>query len=280
MSSIPAKDWKSVWELLTCGIRDYVRKNGFTDVVLGLSGGMDSALVAALAVDALGKDHVHGVMMPSPWSSEGSITDSEALAANLGMETFAVPISPMMEAFEKALAPAFAGRERDVTEENIQSRIRGVVMMSFSNKFHWMLLATGNKSEVAAGYCTMYGDTCGGLAPIADLYKTEVYQLAQWFNEREGMCAIPQNIFDKAPSAELRPGQKDQDSLPEYDVLDSILHALVEESKRAEDIDLPGVTPEDVNRVQSLMRRSAFKRLQLPPLLPVGNHAFGVHVHM
>ena len=261
MSSIPAKDWKSVWELLTCGIRDYVRKNGFTDVVLGLSGGMDSALVAALAVDALGKDHVHGVMM-------------------LGMETFAVPISPMMEAFEKALAPAFAGRERDVTEENIQSRIRGVIMMSFSNKFHWMLLATGNKSEVAAGYCTMYGDTCGGLAPIADLYKTEVYQLAQWFNEREGMCAIPQNIFDKAPSAELRPGQKDQDSLPEYDVLDSILHALIEESKRAEDIDLPGVTPEDVNRVQALMRRSAFKRLQLPPLLPVGNHAFGVHVHM
>ena len=207
MSSIPAKDWKSVWELLTSGIRDYVRKNGFTDVVLGLSGGMDSALVAALAVDALGKDHVHGVMMPSPWSSEGSITDSEALAANLGMETFTVPISPMMEAFEKALAPAFAGRERDVTEENIQSRIRGVIMMSFSNKFHWMLLATGNKSEVAAGYCTMYGDTCGGLAPIADLYKTEVYQLAQWFNEREGMCAIPQNIFDKAPSAELRPGQ-------------------------------------------------------------------------
>ena len=148
MSSIPAKDWKSVWELLTSGIRDYVRKNGFTDVVLGLSGGMDSALVAALAVDALGKDHVHGVMMPSPWSSEGSITDSEALAANLGMETFTVPISPMMEAFEKALAPAFAGRERDVTEENIQSRIRGVIMMSFSNKFHWMLLATGNKSEV------------------------------------------------------------------------------------------------------------------------------------
>ena len=280
MSSIPAKDWKSVWELLTSGIRDYVRKNGFTDVVLGLSGGMDSALVAALAVDALGKDHVHGVMMPSPWSSEGSITDSEALAANLGMETFTVPISPMMEAFEKALAPAFAGRERDVTEENIQSRIRGVIMMSFSNKFHWMLLATGNKSEVAAGYCTMYGDTCGGLAPIADLYKTEVYQLAQWFNEREGMCVIPQNIFDKAPSAELRPGQKDQDSLPEYDMLDSILHALIEESKRAEDIELPGVTPEDVNRVQSLMRRSAFKRLQLPPLLPVGNHAFGVHVNM
>lgn len=157
MSSIPAKDWKSVWELLTCGIRDYVRKNGFTDVVLGLSGGMDSALVAALAVDALGKDHVHGVMMPSPWSSEGSITDSEALAANLGMETFAVPISPMMEAFEKALAPAFAGRERDVTEENIQSRIRGVIMMSFSNKFHWMLLATGNKSEVAPGIARCMG---------------------------------------------------------------------------------------------------------------------------
>lgn len=280
MSSIPAKDWKSVWELLTSGIREHVRKNGFTDVVLGLSGGMDSALVAALAVDALGKEHVHGVMMPSPWSSEGSITDSEALASNLGMETFTVPISPMMEAFEKALAPAFAGKERDVTEENIQSRIRGVVLMSFSNKFGWMLFATGNKSELAAGYCTMYGDTCGGLAPISDLYKTEVYQLAQWFNERERMCVIPQNIFDKAPSAELRPGQKDQDSLPAYDVLDSILHALIEESKRAEEINLPGITSEEVGRVWDLMRKSAFKRLQTPPLLPVGKHAFGVHVHM
>ncbi|WP_308774967.1 NAD(+) synthase [uncultured Bilophila sp.] len=280
MSSIPAKDWKSVWELLASGIREHVRQNGFTDVVLGLSGGMDSALVAALAVDALGKEHVHGVMMPSPWSSEGSITDSEALAANLRMETFTVPISPMMEAFEKALAPAFAGKERDVTEENIQSRIRGVVLMSFSNKYHWMLFATGNKSELAAGYCTMYGDTCGGLAPIADLYKTEVYQLAQWFNEREGMCVIPQNIFDKAPSAELRPGQKDQDSLPAYDVLDSILHALIEESKQIGDIDLPGITPEEVDRVRDLMCKSAFKRLQTPPLLPVGEHAFGVHVHM
>lgn len=276
---IPAKDWKSVWGLLTSGIHEHVRTNGFTDVVLGLSGGMDSALVATLAVGALGKEHVHGVLMPSPWSSRGSITDSEELAENLGIQTVTVPIAPMMDAFEKALAPAFSGTKRDVTEENIQSRIRGVTLMAFSNKFHWMLLATGNKSELAAGYCTMYGDTCGSLAPIADLYKTEVYQLAHWINEHEGKV-IPQNIFDKAPSAELRPGQKDEDSLPAYDVLDAILHALIEESKPAVDIDLPGISHEQVDRVLELIRRSAFKRLQTAPLLPVGKHAFGVHIHM
>ena len=280
MSCIPAKDWKSVWELLTAGIHAHVRQNGFTDVVIGLSGGMDSALVAALAVGALGKEHVHGVLMPSPWSSEGSVTDSKALAENLGIETFTVPIAPMMDAFETALAPAFAGTQRDVTEENIQSRIRGVTLMSFSNKFGWMLLATGNKSEIAAGYCTMYGDTCGSLEPIGDLYKTEVYQLAAWINANEGREVIPQNIFDKAPSAELRPGQKDEDSLPAYDVLDSILHALIEESKPAVDIDLPGIPCEQIERVLELVRKSAFKRLQTAPLLPVGHHAFGVHVHM
>ena len=277
---IPAKDWKAVWELLASGIRERVLGSGFTDVVLGLSGGMDSALVAALAVDALGKEHVHGVMMPSPWSSEGSIADSEALAANLGMETFTVPIAPMMDAFDKALAPAFAGKGRDVTEENIQSRIRGVVLMSFSNKFGWLLLATGNKSELAAGYCTMYGDMCGALAPIADLYKTEVYKLAAWYNEREGSEVIPRNIFEKAPSAELRPGQTDQDSLPAYDVLDAILHALIEEARPAAEITLPGIGADEVERVAGLVRKSAFKRLQAAPLLPVGQHAFGVHVHM
>lgn len=277
---IPAKDWKAVWELLASGIRERVRGSGFTDVVLGLSGGMDSALVAALAVDALGKEHVHGVMMPSPWSSKGSIADSEALAANLGMETCTVPIAPMMDAFDRALAPAFAGKGRDVTEENIQSRIRGVVLMSFSNKFGWLLLATGNKSELAAGYCTMYGDMCGALAPIADLYKTEVYQLAAWYNEREGREAIPRNIFEKAPSAELRPGQTDQDSLPAYDVLDAILHALVEEGRPAAEIALPGIGRDEVERVVELVRKSAFKRLQAAPLLPVGQHAFGVHIHM
>lgn len=277
---IPDKDWKAVWELLTSGIRERVRGSGFTDVVLGLSGGMDSALVAALAVDALGKEHVHGVMMPSPWSSEGSIADSEALAANLGMETCTVPIAPMMDAFDKALAPAFAGKARDVTEENIQSRIRGVVLMSFSNKFGWLLLATGNKSELAAGYCTMYGDMCGALAPIADLYKTEVYKLAAWYNEREGREAIPRNIFEKAPSAELRPGQTDQDSLPAYDVLDAILHGLIEEGRPAAGIALPGIGADEVERVAGLLRKSTFKRVQAAPLLPVGKHAFGVHVHM
>lgn len=278
--SLPVKEWESVWNVLASGIREHVRGNGFSDVVLGLSGGMDSALVAALAVDALGKDHVHGVMMPSPWSSEGSITDSEALAAGLGMEIFTVPIAPMIDAFEKALAPAFADRERDVTEENIQSRVRGVILMSFSNKFGWMLLTTGNKSELAVGYCTMYGDMCGSLAPIADLYKTEVYQLAAWYNGREGREVIPRTVFDKAPSAELRPGQTDQDSLPAYDVLDTILHALIEESRPAARLDLPGIPAEQISRVLTLVRRSAFKRLQAAPLLPVGKHAFGIHVHM
>lgn len=277
---IPAKDWKAVWELLASGIRERVRGSGFTDVVLGLSGGMDSALVAALAVDALGKERVHGVMMPSPWSSEGSIADSQALAANLGMETFTVPIAPMMEAFDGALAPAFAGKGRDVTEENIQSRIRGVILMSFSNKFGWLLLSTGNKSELAVGYCTLYGDMCGALAPIADLYKTEVYQLAAWYNGREGKEAIPRNIFEKAPSAELRPGQTDQDSLPDYDVLDAILHALIEESRPAAGLALPGIGADQIERVVGLVRRSAFKRRQAAPLLPVGRHAFGVHVQM
>ena len=277
---IPAKDWGAVWTLLASGIREHVRGNGFTDVVLGLSGGMDSALVAALAADALGSDHVHGVMMPSPWSSEGSVTDSRQLAENLGISVQTVAIAPLMQAFDQALAPAFVGRERDVTEENIQSRIRGVILMSLSNKFRWMLLATGNKSELAAGYCTLYGDTCGSLAPIADLYKTEVYQLAEWFNRREGRTAIPRNIFEKAPSAELRPNQKDQDSLPDYDTLDTILHALIEESKEPATLSLPGISSDEIARVVQLIRASAFKRLQTAPLLPVGQHAFGVHVHM
>ncbi len=274
------RDWNSVWSGLVSGMRRFVDENGFSDVVLGLSGGMDSSLVAALSVEALGKKHVHGVLMPSPWSSEGSVTDAELLARNLGIITETIPISPMMEAFAQALAPAFKGRSADVTEENLQSRIRGVLLMALSNKFGWMLLATGNKSELAVGYCTIYGDLCGALAPIADLYKTEVYALARWYNEQKGYEAIPRSVFLKAPSAELRPGQKDQDSLPEYIELDTILHALIEEGLPAHSISLPDIAEEQVEHVVSLVRRSAFKRRQAPPLLPVGDHAFGVSVCM
>lgn len=278
MTTIPAKNWGAVREQLVTGIRSYVRNNGFTDVVLGLSGGMDSALVAALAVDALGKECVHGILMPSPWSSSGSITDAELLAERLGIGTQTVPIAPLMQAFERALTPMFAGKGADVTEENLQSRIRGVLLMAMSNKFGWMVLTTGNKSELAVGYCTLYGDMCGALAPIADLYKTEVYALADWYNVHVGEERIPRQVFDKPPSAELRPNQTDQDSLPAYDELDSILHALIEESCPPERVSLPGIPESRVQEVVKLMHRSAFKHRQAAPLLPVGEHAFGVHL--
>ena len=280
MTTLFDRDWEHVWNGLVSGMRRFMNENGFEDVVLGLSGGMDSSLTAALAVDTLGRDHVHGVLMPSPWSSEGSVTDAELLARNLGIATETILIKPMMDAFEGALTPVFAGRPVDVTEENLQSRIRGVILMALSNKFGWMLLATGNKSELAVGYCTMYGDMCGALAPIADLYKTEVYALARWYNEREGWEVIHQEVFIKAPSAELRPGQKDQDSLPEYGELDTILHALIEEGRPADGLSIPGIAEEQIRRVVSLVTRSAFKRRQAPPLLPVGGHAFGVNVRI
>lgn len=278
MTSIPVKDWGTVWERLVAGLRTYTGNNGFTDVVLGLSGGMDSALVAALAVDALGKEHVHGVLMPSPWSSSGSITDAELLAERLGISTQTVSIAPLMQAFETALAPVFAEKDADVTEENLQSRIRGVLLMAMSNKFGWMVLTTGNKSELAVGYCTLYGDMCGALAPIADLYKTEVYALADWYNAHVNEERIPRQVFDKPPSAELRPNQTDQDSLPAYDELDSILHALIEESCPPDKISIPGIPESRVQEVVKLMHRSAFKRRQAAPPLPVGEHAFGIHI--
>ena len=274
------KDWKKVWSGLVSGIQRFTDENGFSDVVLGLSGGMDSSLVAALAVDALGKERVHGVLMPSPWSSEGSVTDAELLAGNLGIATETIPIRPMMEAFEQTLAPAFRGRPADVTEENLQSRIRGVILMALSNKFGWMLLATGNKSELAVGYCTLYGDLCGALAPIADLYKTEVYALARWYNEQKGHEVIPESVFIKAPSAELRPGQKDQDSLPDYAELDTILHAMIEEGLPMDNLTIPGIETGQIERVASLIRRSAFKRRQAPPLLAVGQYAFGINISL
>ncbi|MEG2140783.1 MAG: NAD(+) synthase, partial [Bilophila sp.] len=255
MTTIPTKNWEAVWKVLVTGIQSHVESNGFTDVVLGLSGGMDSALVVALAADALGAAHVHGVLMPSPWSSRGSITDAEQSAKNLGVKTRTIPIAPLMTAFETALAPAFAGTHPDVTEENIQSRIRGLLLMALSNKFGWMVLNTGNKSELSVGYCTLYGDMCGALSPIAELYKTEVYALAGWYNERVGEARIPQQVFDKPPSAELRPDQTDQDSLPSYEHLDSILYTL--ESCAPDNVFLPDIPATEVQRVATLKQKSA-----------------------
>ena len=268
-------DEADIWAALTLGVRDFVQKCGFSSVLLGLSGGMDSALVAALAVDALGPENVLGVLLPSPFTSRESIEVAEQLAANLGIRTLSIPIEPMMQAFEEAFAPAFAGRERDVTEDNLQARIRGTVLMSLSNKFGHMLLNTSNKSEAAVGYSTLYGDSCGALAVIGDMYKTHVFSLARWYNQREGHDRIPQFIIDRPPSAELHPDQKDEDSLPPYDVLDKILYDHIEMRMGYDTLCEVGHNPETVKRVLRLLTVSEFKRHQFPPALCVTQRAFG-----
>ncbi len=270
-----SKGIESIYKALVLGLKDYVRKCGFKSVVLGLSGGIDSALTAALAVDALGKDKVVGVAMPSRFSSDHSIADAKKLAENLGIEFHIIPIKPIHEQFETSLASAFKGREPDVTEENIQARIRGVLLMAFSNKFNHLLLTTGNKSEVAVGYCTLYGDMCGGLAVISDVPKTSVYELSKFINLRAGRELIPQNSITKAPSAELRPNQTDQDSLPPYEVLDAILHRYVEEEKGVQEIIADGFDEATVMRVIKLIDRSEYKRRQAAPGLKVTSRAFG-----
>jgi NAD+ synthase/NAD+ synthase (glutamine-hydrolysing) len=262
-----------VWSALVLGVRDYARKTHFRNVLLGLSGGIDSALTAAIAADALGAENVLGVLMPSEYSSAGSIDDSLALARNLGIRTLTLPISPMVRSYDTALAEPFRGYARDVTEENIQSRIRGNLLMALSNKYGGLLLTTGNKSEMAVGYCTLYGDMNGGLAVIADLPKTMVYRVARWRNRRA--ADIPEAIFTKAPSAELRPDQKDQDSLPPYDVLDQILEMHVEQSLSADEIVARGFDEATVRRVVKLVRTAEFKRRQAAPVLKVTSRAFG-----
>ncbi len=264
-----------IWDALVLGTRDYVRKCGFTSVVLGLSGGVDSALTAAIAAEAVGSDHVLGVLMPSPFSSQGSVDDALELAAQLHIETQTLPIATAMHAMESTLAPAFRGLERDVTEENIQARIRGNLLMALSNKRGALLLTTGNKSELSVGYCTLYGDMSGGLAVIADVPKTMVYRVAQWLNATRGRAVIPENTLTKAPSAELRPNQTDQDSLPPYDVLDAILERHVEHHQTADEIVSAGFEPATVRRVLSLVRRAEFKRKQAAPGLKVTDRAFG-----
>jgi NAD+ synthase/NAD+ synthase (glutamine-hydrolysing) len=262
-----------IWPALVLGVRDYARKTRFRQVLLGLSGGIDSALTAAIAADAMGPENVLGVLMPSTYSSAGSVDDSLELARNLGIRTVTLPIAGIMQSYDATLAKVFRGRQPDVTEENIQSRIRGTLLMALSNKFGSLLLTTGNKSEMAVGYCTLYGDMNGGLAVIADLPKMMVYRVARWRNGRK--ADIPEAIFTKPPSAELRPGQTDQDSLPPYELLDQILELHVEQSKSVEEIVARGFDAGTVRRVVKLVRNAEFKRKQAAPVLKVTSRAFG-----
>ncbi len=263
----------SVHDALTLGLKDYVRKCNFKSVVLGLSGGVDSAVTAALAVKALGADCVKGVAMPSRYSSPGSVVDAEALAQNLGMEIMSIPVEPAHRAMEDMLAECFKGLAPGVTEENIQARTRGNILMSLSNKFGYLLLSTGNKSELAVGYCTMYGDMCGGLAVISDVPKTMVYDLAKYINRDHEL--IPINTITKPPSAELRPDQTDQDSLPPYDQLDDVLYRYVELEQPIRDIIAAGYDRDTVTRIIRLVDRNEYKRKQAAPGLKVTSRAFG-----
>ena len=263
-----------VYEALVLGVRDYLRKCGFKSVVIGLSGGIDSALTAAIAVEALGAENVRGVAMPSRYSSQGSKDDAKQLADALQIRYDVIPIEPSFSAMKEQLSGVFAGRDEDVTEENIQARLRGVTLMAMSNKFGSLLLTTGNKSELAVGYCTLYGDMCGGLAVISDVPKTMVYRVSRWINrERE---IIPWNTIEKPPSAELRPDQKDQDSLPEYDVLDAILDRFVVDCESAEQIIAAGFEEGAVCKVVRLIEINEYKRRQAAPGLKVTDKAFGV----
>ncbi len=265
---------EAAFRALVLGTRDYVRKCGFRQVIVGLSGGIDSALVAVIATEALGAENVLGVGMPSPYSSQGSIDDSHRLATNLGIRFETIAISGLFAEFNKALGPLFAERAPDITEENIQSRIRGNLLMALSNKFGSLVLTTGNKSEMAVGYCTLYGDMVGALAVIGDLVKTRIYAICHWLNrERE---VIPAAILEKPPSAELRPDQKDTDSLPPYDVLDPILEAYVERYETPEEIaQTLGVERALVQQVVRLVERSEYKRQQAAPVLKVTAKSFG-----
>jgi len=267
-------DEENVYHALVLGLRDYFYKCGFKSAVLGLSGGIDSAVTACLASAALGQDHVHGISLPSQFSSQGSLDDARILAENLGIRYDVVPIQPAFETVKKQLAPVFAGRPEDTTEENLQARLRGVILMGVSNKFGSLLLTTGNKSEMAVGYCTLYGDMCGGLAVICDVPKTMIYRLARWINrERE---IIPNSSITKPPSAELRPNQTDQDSLPPYEILDAILEQYVVQSKSVSDIIKSGFDEKTVKRVVKLIDTSEYKRRQAAPGLRVTTKAFGV----
>lgn len=273
---------ENIYSAMVLGLRDYVRKNGFPGVVIGMSGGVDSALSAAVAVDALGADKVLTVMMPSPYTSSESLEDAAECAGYLGTKLDEINIGPAMQAFDQMLAPSFEGRDADITEENIQARSRGLILMALSNKLGHMLLTTGNKSEMSVGYATLYGDMCGGYSVLKDVYKTTVFELCHWRNENrpagalgpDGMV-IPTRIITKPPSAELRPDQKDEDSLPPYDALDDILHGLIELEQSVDDVVARGHEPETVKRIWRMLDRAEYKRRQAPPGVKITLRAFG-----
>jgi NAD+ synthase (glutamine-hydrolysing) len=260
---------------LELGLRDYVDKNAFSDIVVGLSGGIDSALTAALAVEALGPERVHGVSMPSRFSSDATRGDAQRLAEGLGIDFREIPIQPVVEDFEEALAEHFEGRDRDLTEENVQARVRGVLLMALSNKFGWLVVATGNKSELSVGYATLYGDMAGGFALLKDVFKTDVFRLSRHLNQRASRELIPQTIIDRAPSAELRDDQLDQDSLPPYPELDQVLEAYVELDRSREELLADGFDAGVVDRALAMIDRAEYKRRQAPPGVKLRPKAFG-----
>ncbi len=266
---------EEVYAALVTGVRDYVDKNGFAGVVLGLSGGIDSALAALVAVDALGAERVTTVVMPSPHSSDDTQDDARAIAANLGTGLYELPIGAAMEAYGELLADAFAGREADIAEENLQARIRGNLLMALSNKFGWLVLTTGNKSELSVGYSTLYGDMAGGFAVLKDVFKGWVYRLVRWRNDRGGRELVPASVLERPPSAELRPDQRDDDSLPPYDLLDAILEGYVEQDLDAAGLVARGHPAEEVERVIALVDAAEHKRRQAPPGVRLSTRAFG-----
>ncbi len=270
-----APEEREIYDALVLGVRDYVRKNGFAEVALGLSGGIDSALVAQVACDALGPERVHCVVMPSPHSSEETQADARAIAVNLRADLIELPIAEPMDAFQRALADSFKGTDPGIAEENVQARIRGNLLMALSNKFGWLVLATGNKSEYAVGYATLYGDMAGGLAVIKDVLKTWVYRLVRDRNERAGTALVPESVLERPPTAELRPDQRDEDSLPPYDMLDRVLEAYVERDLGREVMVADGLPEDVVVEVIRLVDRAEYKRRQAPPGIRVSNKAFG-----
>ncbi len=270
---LPVTEEEEIWSALVLGVRDYCQKCGFSKVLLGLSGGIDSSLVAAIASEAVGPANVLGVLMPSPYSSDHSIFDAEALVTNLGIKSEKLAIATAMDVYDQILSPLFANTTFGIAEENIQSRIRGNLLMAIANKFGYLLLSTGNKSEMAVGYCTLYGDMNGGLAVIADVPKTKVFSICQWLNQHKEI--IPNNVLIKPPSAELKPGQVDQDSLPPYEILDDILDRIIHQYQSPHEIIAAGYDQEIVNKIIKLVIRAEFKRRQAPPGLKITDRAFG-----
>jgi NAD+ synthase (glutamine-hydrolysing) len=270
----PLPELEQMRRALELGLRDYVEKNGFTEIVVGVSGGIDSALTLALAVEALGPERVHAVSMPSRYSSEETRRDAGKLAENLGTSFVEIPIDPIFDGFQQALADVFQGREADITEENLQARVRGVLLMALSNKFGWLVVATGNKSELSVGYSTLYGDMAGGFALLKDVFKTDVFRLTRYLNDRAASELIPQSIIDRAPSAELRDNQLDEDSLPPYPALDQVLEAYVEDDRSRDEL-TDGFDPAVVDRAIALIDRAEYKRRQAPPGVKLRPKAFG-----